>query len=339
MSAPLVSVVVPTHNRAHLLPRLLGSVLGQDIGDFEVLVVNDGSSDDTAEVLAGWPDDRLRPLHHERARGVAEARNTGTRAARARWVAWCDDDDVWAPAKLRLQLEALRDYPAARWCNGGSVYVDNALHPSRTRRCPAPGNALPGLLRINTVTGGGSGVLADRELALSVGGFDGRFSMFADWHMWARLAAAAPLAVVDYPLVGYVEHQEAMSRHRLHLALDELTPFADALADLAEAAGLDTRLDRIALGHWMLRQQTGVGRRRAGLLLPFRLVRRQLMVPWRVLPYSAVVLAAPSLLQRRWAGRWVVDERSWRYAQSWLAELRRSLPAVEQAGPQPSAGR
>lgn len=259
---------------------------------------------------------------------MAEARNTGTAAATGRWVAWCDDDDVWAPWKLRLQVQALGAAPGSLWSNGGSAYVDSALRLSRVRRCPSPATIAGDILRINAVTGGGSGVMADRRLALSLGGFDTRLSMYADWDLWAKLAQAAPLAAVDRPLAGYVEHPGGMSRGRLHLALDELALLRTSLHRLAEESGQSHRLDGTALGHWMLRQQTGGGRRLDRFVLPYRLARQGLLRPWRVLPYSVVSSTAPALLQRRWASRWTLEERYVSDAQIWLAEVRRALSAV-----------
>ena len=205
--------------------------------------------------------------------------------------------------------------------------MDSDLRLSRVRRCPDPATVATDLLRINAVTGGGSGVMADRQLVLSLGGFDTRLSMYADWDLWARLAHAAPLAAVDHPLVGYVEHPGGMSRHRLHLALDELSLLRDSLERLAERSGRPHRLDHIALGHWMLRQQTG-GRRRDSAVLPFRLASRGLLRPWRVLPYSLTTALAPAALQRRWATRWVLEERYVREAQDWLAALSAAVPAA-----------
>ena len=326
--APEVSVVVPTHDRADLLPRLLRSILGQQGVDLELIVVDDGSSDDTPAVLAGCADPRLRVLRHPTARGVAAARNLGTEHARGRWVAWCDDDDVWAPDKLHLQLQALTASPGARWCNGGSAYVDADLRLTRVRRCPVPETVATDLLRVNAVTGGGSGVLADRELALSLGGFDTGLAMYADWDMWARLAHAAPLAVVDLPLVGYVEHASGMSQRGLHLALEELTALEASLARLARQSGTTPRLDRHALGRWMLRQQTWAGRRRDNLVLPWRLMRAGLMPPARALSYSAVTGTAPGAMRRRWASFWRVDDDYMSYAGQWLAVL--SQPRVEE---------
>ncbi|CAA9324114.1 MAG: hypothetical protein AVDCRST_MAG16-951 [uncultured Frankineae bacterium] len=322
MTPPLVSVVVPTHDRAPLLPRLLRSVLGQRDVELELLVVDDGSCDATAQVLARCDDPRLRVLRHATAQGVAAARNTGTRAARGRWVAWCDDDDVWAPTKLALQLQAVAASPGALWCNGGCAYVDPALELSRVRSCPDPRTVAQDMLHFNAVTGGGSGVLAERELVLSLGGFDTTFSMYADWDMWARLAQAAPLAVVDLPLVGYLQHAGGMSQRGLHLAFDELEDLQASLARLGARSGRPVALDRKGLGMWMLRQQTSAGRRRDNLVLPFRLLRAGCVTPARAVAYSLLTALTPALIEWRWASFWEVDPEPMAYADAWLEVLR-----------------
>ena len=160
---PVVSVVVPTLNRSGLLQRVLPTVLGQDLEDprcLEVVVVDDGSTDDTPQLLASWPDDRLRVVRHERPSGVAAARNAGTKAASGRWVAWCDDDDLWAPSKLRLQLEALASTPGARWSTGGAIILNEDLVPLSTWPCQEAEGLASVLLARNLIAGGGSGTLA-----------------------------------------------------------------------------------------------------------------------------------------------------------------------------------
>ena len=321
MSDPEVTVVVPTHDRADLLPRLLRSALGQRDVELELVVVDDGSSDCTLQVLSRCHDPRLRVLRHDRARGVSAARNTGTQEARAGFVAWCDDDDVWAPDKLRLQLQSLRSTPGARWSNGGCVYVDISLRPSRIVRCPVAPDVARNLLRVNAVTGGGSGVLAERELVLSLGGFDTGLSMYADWDLYARLAHSAPLAVVDLPLVGYVEHAGGMSTRSQHLALEELRPLSRTLRRLAEESAQDVAVDRRSLSMWMLRQQTATGPRLGNVVLPFRLMREDLLPPFHAAAYAVAGGLASRALQRRWSGYWRLDPDYMDYARAWLAEL------------------
>src|SRR6476620_10544907 len=99
---PLVSVVVPNHNRARLLSRTLQSILAQQMGDLEVAVVDNGSTADTASVAAA-ADPRVVVLRNEAPAGVSAARNRGIAAARGAWLAFCDDDDLWSPEKLAHQ--------------------------------------------------------------------------------------------------------------------------------------------------------------------------------------------------------------------------------------------
>ncbi len=107
-----VSIVVPTHNRAHLLGRAVRSVLAQTHQDWELIVVDDGSEDDTQAVLAGFRDPRIRSLRNDPALGVSRARNAGILAARpSGYLAFLDDDDEWLPRKLELQLATFRSSP------------------------------------------------------------------------------------------------------------------------------------------------------------------------------------------------------------------------------------
>lgn len=338
MVGPEVSIVVPTHDRCGRLPRLLASMLAQDHPSFELIVVDDGSRDDTQRLLAACTDPRLRVLSHGTARGVSAARNTGTRAARGRWVAWCDDDDVWAPEKLRLQVDAVERTPGAAWCCGGAAYVSEDLALRRITPAPCGGDVAEVLLTRNIITSG-SGVLADRELVLSMGGFDPTLSIFADWEMWARLAQVSPLAVVDLPLVGYVDHSGGMSHQRRAL-LAEFALLRDRLRAHGAAAGRELDVDLLLAGTWMLRQQVSVGRRWDTLVLPFQLLARRMMLVSRAIPYGVVGPVAPQLLMRQWAANWQVpDERNRTYAQQWLSHAGRTLPALQPRGGVPSAGR
>ena len=123
-----VSVIIPTHNRSKLLELSLRSVLWQRNVDFETIVVDDGSTDDTPRLLQSLGD-RIRVVRHERSQGVSEARNRGIAEARGTWVAFLDDDDLWAAEKLELQLEALRR-TGRRWAYTGAVEVGHGQYDS-----------------------------------------------------------------------------------------------------------------------------------------------------------------------------------------------------------------
>jgi glycosyltransferase involved in cell wall biosynthesis len=200
---PEISVVIPTRNRWPLLRRALGGVFAQRGVALEVLVVDDGSSDGSAERAESITDPRLKVLRQDRA-GVAAARNRGIESAAAAWVALLDDDDLWAPDKCRLQLATLAER-RAEVAFSSQVVVDEALRAKRVLQAPDPERLLTELLGSNVI-GTPSSVMASREALLSAGGFDDRFSVLADWDMWLRLCAGRPAAARTETLVAYVEH-------------------------------------------------------------------------------------------------------------------------------------
>jgi len=118
---PAVSVIIPTYNRAALVGEALASVQAQSFRDFEVLVVDDGSTDATPEVLAAWRE--VRVLRHPRRRGVSAARNTGVAFARGEWLAFLDSDDLWLPAKLARQMAYLAGRPDLSLCQTDETWV------------------------------------------------------------------------------------------------------------------------------------------------------------------------------------------------------------------------
>ena len=202
----LVSVVIGTRNRSALLLRTLRTVLWQTHEELEVIVVDDGSDDETSEVVSSHPDPRVVLVRQDRSGGVARARNTGLSRARGRYVAFTDDDDLWAPTKVAAQLAAVAARPDAGWSCVSTVVVDTSLRPVQWQPAPEGGRIEPQLLEVNLVPGGASGVLCATELARAGGGFEPAFRHFADWDLWIRLARAAPLAPVDEPLLAYLRH-------------------------------------------------------------------------------------------------------------------------------------
>src|SRR5258705_13939604 len=102
-----VSVVIPTHNRSEFLRSAIASVLGQTYQDFELIVVDDASTDSTAEVVVSFNDSRIKFIRHQTNQGGSAARNTGIRASKCDYIAFLDDDDEWSPRKLSKQVEVL----------------------------------------------------------------------------------------------------------------------------------------------------------------------------------------------------------------------------------------
>jgi glycosyltransferase involved in cell wall biosynthesis len=201
-----VSVVVPTHDRKHFLRQTLRSIVRQTGADLEVLVVDDGSPPGQVEgVVAALSDDRVQVLRNETPRGVSAARNRGVAAARGVWVAFCDDDDLWAADKLRRQLDTVRD-GAPAWVYTGSVNVNEAGRVVGGTLPLPPPQVVALLPQRNVVPGGGSGVLVHRGLLDRVGPFDGRLHNTEDWDLWIRLSLVVTPRHVAVPMVGYRVH-------------------------------------------------------------------------------------------------------------------------------------
>ena len=203
-----VSVVIPTRDRWPLLATTLTSALAQEAVELEVVIVDDGSAS-PAPATPPFDDDRVRVVRNESSLGVARARNRGIGEAHGEWIAFLDDDDVWAPAKLRRQLEAATASEAS-FAYTAVIHV-TAGHGTVTVAAAPPADRLAELLAAyNPIPAGASNVIVATDLVRRVGGFDPEFGHLADWDMWVRLAAAAPAADCDEPLVGYRLHPQSM---------------------------------------------------------------------------------------------------------------------------------
>jgi glycosyltransferase involved in cell wall biosynthesis len=315
-----VTVVLPTRDRRSLLERSLGSALDQTGVELDVLVVDDGSTDDTPAWVASVDDPRVTLVTHVESRGVAAARNTGIERARTPWIAFLDDDDVWAPAKLEEQLAALQASPGARWACVGQVTLDGRLRIIASAAPPADADhVLEPLLTLNAVPGGGSGVLADTALVRELGGFDTRLSLLADWDLWIRLAASAPAAVVDRPLLGYVRHAANMSWDVSRIGAEF------AILDVKHAglrSQLGVRPDGDLWSSWIGEAERRSGNRWRAVAADLRQAARA-RTP-RPLLRAAVTAVSPSAwidLHNRRTARSV--DPSWRdEAEAWLAQIR-----------------
>ena len=208
---PVVSVVIPTRNRRQRLCVALRSALAQQAVDLEVVVVDDGSQDDTSEMVMGLADPRIRLLRNESPQGESGARNRGIAEARGTWVAFLDDDDLWAPHKLSRQLQALLE-SGRDWAYTGEVMVDSDFRILTGAPPPPPGEVMQSLERHNSVPAGASNVIVNSKLLSRVGPFDKELKRTADWDMWLRLARMGPPGWVCSPLVAICIHSGNMSR-------------------------------------------------------------------------------------------------------------------------------
>jgi glycosyltransferase involved in cell wall biosynthesis len=213
MLEPLVSVVIPTFNRAALLIEAVSSVFAQTYRNLEILVIDDGSTDGTRQALASsFSDKRLRYYHQEN-RGLAASRNRGIELAAGHLIAFLDSDDLWMPLKLERQVEALSlasDVGLA-YCHftlideGGRELVNN-WRPTNL------GNLQLDLLFGNVIAGSGSAVVARAACFKNAGLFDERLATCEDHDMWGRLAQHYRFAKVEENLVKIRVHGSSMQR-------------------------------------------------------------------------------------------------------------------------------
>ena len=172
-------------------------------------MVDDGSDDGTCEAVEALGDDRIRVIRHDQPGGVSRARNDGIDSARGRWVAFCDDDDLWAPDKLARQIAAASSH--RQWVYCGAVKIDETNRIVGGTPPPNPEVLARRMPSWSLMPGGCSGVVATRAVLSQTGGFDPDLVNFADWDLWIRLVAAGPPAVDPGPLVGYRFHGEQAS--------------------------------------------------------------------------------------------------------------------------------
>ena len=217
---PTVSVIIPTYNRAHTLLRAVNSVLNQDYREIELIVVDDGSRDDTRNILSTMDDPRLKIIHHEKNKGLGAARNTGLHAATGDLIAFQDSDDEWLDGKLARQVEVFEN--AANGCVCvyciKIIYGRNPARVAGDRRVdcvPGPddrkvsGDMREVLWRENLVST--QTILCTRDAALKAGGFDTRLRNSVDWDFVLRLAELGSFEFVNLPLVNTYMQDDSVS--------------------------------------------------------------------------------------------------------------------------------
>jgi glycosyltransferase involved in cell wall biosynthesis len=195
---PEVSVIVPTYNRRAMLCEALDSVLAQSVRAFELIVIDDGSTDGTAEYLGGLgKTTRIERIDHS---GPAAARNRGVALARAPLLAFLDSDDLWAPAKLQHQLAFMRDNPACAISQTNETWIRNGrrVNPGVRHRKRA-GDIFIDSLRTCLISM--SSVMIRAELFRSIGGFDEIMTAAEDYDLWLRILIDHEAGLLDEPLV------------------------------------------------------------------------------------------------------------------------------------------
>ncbi len=209
-TTPSVSVVIPTYNRGWTVKAAIDSVCVQTFRDFEIIVVDDGSSDDSAQILQTYGPD-IKVIRQANA-GVSAARNTGVRAARGKWVAFLDSDDHWMPDKLRVQVEFFEACPEAVICQTEEIWIRNGkrVNPKKVHQKPS-GWIFQASLALCLVSP--SAVMLRRSLFNEIGEFDETLPACEDYDLWLRVGSRYPIYLIQTPLIVKTGgHPDQLSR-------------------------------------------------------------------------------------------------------------------------------
>jgi glycosyltransferase involved in cell wall biosynthesis len=208
---PIISVIIPTYNRGEYICETIESVFEQTYKDFEIIIVDDGSTDDTRQLIEPYLS-RIKYIYQENA-GVSAARNTGIIASESEYVAFLDSDDLWLTNKLKLQMEFLDSNPQL-----GMVYADACMFSNdqiiyssflKLKKFTSYGYIFGNLIKEDFIIT--STVLVRREVFKDVGTFDESLSVAEDYDMWLRIARKYQIGLINECLVKYRKHNTNIS--------------------------------------------------------------------------------------------------------------------------------
>lgn len=246
---PRVSVVIPTFNRWPLLAEAIDSVLAQSYRDFELIVIDDGSTDATARELSKMTS-RLRFLSTPR-KGVAAARNLGVSQARGHYVAFLDSDDLWLSRKLEKQIHFMQQHPEFQICQTDEIWIRNGVrvNPRSIHQKPS-GDIFSRSLELCLVSP--SAVMMSKALFERIGGFDEAFPVCEDYDLWLRISAQHQVPLIpDRLTIKRGGHADQLSRSVWGMDRYRILALQKVLS-----SNLDRRHEAAALG--ILRQKVAI---------------------------------------------------------------------------------
>jgi glycosyltransferase involved in cell wall biosynthesis len=213
---PKVSIVIPTYNRACLLRKAIFSVLNQTYRDFEIIVVDDASNDNTIDVISALNNKKIKYVRNEYNKGEAGARNTGILNTNGQYIAFLDDDDEWFPKKLELQVDKIENSPQKTGLIYTSIircyYKENKLIRKYQSIALHKGETYHILMKLNII-GTPSCVLIRRKCAERIGLFDSAIAYGLDYDYWIRISKHFDIDYLAEPLVKYRIHENTLSNN------------------------------------------------------------------------------------------------------------------------------
>lgn len=210
MICTMISVIVPTYNRAHQLPRTLDSILCQSCSPKEIIVVDDGSTDETLALMTSEYPEIV--FIQQQNTGVSSARNVGIKRASGDWIAFLDSDDEWLPEKLEIQMKALYENPEIKICHTNEIWIRNGKRVNPKKKHEKFGGwifqkCLP-LCCISP-----SSVIIHKSIFKEIGLFDYSLPVCEDYDLWLRITARNPVLYVEEPfLIKYGGHEDQLSK-------------------------------------------------------------------------------------------------------------------------------
>ncbi len=210
-SGPLVSVIIPAYNAAPFIRRAVESALAQTWPHKEILVINDGSTDDTGSILKHY--EQVVRIFDQRNGGLSNARNRGIKESNGEYIAFLDADDYWKPKKLERQVEILKNNPDIGFCSTCAIVEDPEHNFLNKWPCPETQQDILHSIFLNNgiIPGSGSGVMANRNLFDIVGMFDESLNSLEDIDMWMRMSAVTSYHCIDDCLTVIVKQPGSMS--------------------------------------------------------------------------------------------------------------------------------
>jgi glycosyltransferase involved in cell wall biosynthesis len=206
-----VSVIIPAYNRGWIIKEAIDSVLAQTFNEYELIVVDDGSEDNTAEILAGY-NNKIQIIHQANS-GVSAARNRGIVSSSGRYIALLDSDDLWFPEKLNKQVSFFQNHPDAMICQTQEIWIRNGnrVNPRKHHK-KLSGMIFEPSLSLCLVSP--SAVMFKRELLDKVGLFDENLPACEDYDLWLRVSLGFPVYLIDEALIiKRGGHEDQLSRN------------------------------------------------------------------------------------------------------------------------------